>query len=252
VGSPRTTEPLDGALAAAGGGVAVLAVAGALVPVQDRIDPANVALVLMLVVVGAAAVGGRLAGMVTATVAALAFNFFHTEPYLTLQISDGRNVLAFLLLLVGGLAVGQLAHVAAERGREAARRATGIDQLHELASLAAADASAELLLDRSRAYLVDELGLASCEFEWGDEPSAPPDLDHGGVIDGPLRHGVGGFELPRGGVSLPVIDERRTVVGRFVLRPSEGRGVSLVDRKLAVLVADLVAPALSHRAPGST
>jgi hypothetical protein len=72
------------------------------------------------------------------------------------------------------------------------------------------------------------------------------------VIDGPLRHGVGGFELPRGGVSLPVIDERRTVVGRFVLRPSEGRGVSLVDRKLAVLVADLVAPALSHRAPGST
>jgi hypothetical protein len=236
-------------IAAAGGGIAVIAVAAVLVPVQDRLDPANVALVLMLVVVGAAAIGGRLAGMVTATAAALSFNFFHTEPYLTLQISDSRNVLAFVLLLVGGLAVGQLAHVAAERGREAARRATGIDQLHEIASLVAAGASAELLLDRARVYLMDELALSGCDFEWGDGHAGPPDLDHGGAIDGPLRHGTGGFELPRGGVSLPVVDEHRTVVGRFVLQPSAGRGVSLVDRKLAVLVADLVAPALAHRTP---
>ena len=89
-----------------------------------------------------------------------------------------------------------------------------------------------------------ELGLESCRFVRGDA-QAPPDLDHRGVIDGPLRHGPGGFELPEGGVSLPVFDRTGAVRGRFVLLPGH-HGVSLVDRKLAVLVADVVGPALSH------
>ena len=46
------------------------------------------------------------------------------------------------------------------------------------------------------------------------------------------------------GVSLPVHDRHRQVVGRFVLEPRPGQAVTLVDRKLAVLVADLVGPAL--------
>lgn len=234
-------------LVSALGAVVALAVSAVLVPVRDDLHPANVALVLMLVVIGAAAVGGRMPGLVTAAVAALSFNFFFTEPYLTLRILDGGNVVTFVLLLIGGLAVGQLAHVAARRGRLAAQRAAGIRRLHELSDLAARGVSTEVLLDRSNRYLVDQLGLVDCRFGWGDTTDAPPDLDHRGVIDGPLRHAPEGFELPGGGVSLPVVAPSGHVVGRFVLQPSAGRGVSLADRQLAVLVADVVAPPLASK-----
>ena len=41
--------------------------------------------------------------------AALSFNFFHTVPYLTLEIDSADDVETTLLLLAVGLAVGQLA-----------------------------------------------------------------------------------------------------------------------------------------------
>lgn len=235
----------DDTLAIAGGVLATLLVAGILAPFRTDLDNANVALLLAVVVMVVAAAGGRRAAVVTAVVAALSFNFLHTRPYMSLRIDGAQDVLSFVLLFVVGAVAGQLAHVAARRGRLAQHRVEGIDGLHELAQLASKYASAEVLLDRSQAYLTAELRLASCSFVRGDG-EAPPDLDHRGTIDGPLRHGPEGFELPDSGVSLPVRDGAGRLRGRFVLRPVAGRGVSLADRKLAVLVADIVGPALSH------
>ena len=91
------------------GGAAPIAVAAALVSLRDHMLNANVALVLVLVVVLAAVGGGRSAGAVAAVSAALSFNFFHTVPYLTLEIDSADDVETTLLLLAVGLAVGQLA-----------------------------------------------------------------------------------------------------------------------------------------------
>jgi hypothetical protein len=190
---------------------------------------------------------GRAPSLAAATAGALGFNYFSTEPYLTLRITDPSDALTFLLLLCGGLAVSQLSHVATERANRTARQRLGVQRLHELADLSLRSASAEVLLDRATAYLVDELGLKACGYVWGDEPSHEPDLDHRGVIDGPLRHVRGGFELPRGGLSLPVRTPSGTVLGRFHLVPSPGSGVSLFDREVALLVADLLAPGLAER-----
>ncbi len=77
---------------------------------------ANVALVLVLVVVLAAIGGGREAGAVAAVSAALSFDFFHTVPYLTLQIDSGDDVETTLLLLGVGLAVGHLGVDARQAG----------------------------------------------------------------------------------------------------------------------------------------
>ena len=92
---------------------------------------ANVALVLVLVVVLAAVGGGRTAGAVAAVSAALSFNFFHTVPYLTLEIDSADDVETTLLLLAVGLAVGQLASyrrhpVRARRKRRPTRSAASI------------------------------------------------------------------------------------------------------------------------------
>jgi hypothetical protein len=225
------------------GAVGAVVVALLLSPFRADVGGANVALALVLVVIAAAAAGGRRAGAVTAVVAALSFNFLHTRPYLSLRIDGPQDLLTFVLIVVVGVAAGELAHLAASRGRLARERREGIDGLHDLAQMVLVRSSTEALVDRASTYLVRELHLASCSFHWGDSPS-PPDLDHRGVVDAPMRHAPGGFELPRGGLSLPVADRSGRIVGRFVLVPCPRQPVSLVDRKLAVLVADVIGPAL--------
>ena len=153
------------------GAVATVVVALLLAPFRDDVGGANVALVLVLVIIATAAVGGRRAGVPTAVVASLSFNFLHTQPYLSLRIDGPQDVVTFVLLLVVGVAVGELAHLAARRGRAARVRTQGIAGLHELSQLVAAHASAEVVIDRASAYLVRELHLASCSFRWGDEPA---------------------------------------------------------------------------------
>ncbi len=260
-----TTQPRaerDG-LAAALGSIVVLAVALLLAPVRGSIGLTNVALILTLVVVGAAAAGGRIAGATTAVVGALGFNALHLRPYGTLRIDRPQDMLTCVLMVVVGLAVGQLSHMAADRGRRAVSNRSGIHRVSMLIELIADHASADVVLERTSELLVGQLGLRSCRFAPGEAPVSGPDgeledLGPNGAIPGPLRHGNGGFQLPARGVTLPVRSDVGTVIGRFVLDPTPGHGVARSDRELAVLVTSLIAPSLTaqptsieHRTPGS-
>lgn len=238
-------EP-DG-LVAALGAIAALGTALVLSPLRDSIGLANVALLLTLVVVAAGIVGGRIAGATTAVVAALGFNALHTRPYGTLRIDRPADVLTCVLMVIVGVAVGQLAHWSARRARGADRNRAGIHDLSELAQMVADRAPGDDIVERAAHHLVGRLRLADCRFEAGDAPgdgTRPPDLDHRFTIDGGLRAGSEGFELPVGGVSLPV-RAGGTVVGRFVMVPRSGAGVTPADREVALLIADIVARALS-------
>jgi hypothetical protein len=90
------------------------------------------------------------------------------------------------------------------------------------------------------------LHLASCRFE------APPYLvplatiERNGAVTGTsVRHYAHGeLELPREGSEIPVL-ARGQQIGRFVLEPSEGTGVSLEQRLVAVAIADQVGAALT-------
>ncbi len=244
----RRTGQRDG-LAAAAGSIVVLGVALLLAPARDALGLANVALLLTLVVVGAASIGGRIAGVTTAVVGALGFNAIHVRPYGTLRIDRTEDLLTCMLMVVVGVAVGQLAHMALDRGRRASSDRVGIRHVSELRDLVAEHTPAEVLIERSGDYLVQQLGLTSYSFVWGDSTTIdvgdlPPDLGRNGAIPGPMRHGHGGFQLPAEGVSLPVSGSDGRIVGRFVLEPTPGHGVALADRELAVLVADVIAPAL--------
>jgi hypothetical protein len=57
----------------------------------------------------------------------------------------------------------------------------------------------------------------------------------------------GEFELPREGVDLPVSGSGR-VLGRFVLMPTAGVGISKERRLSAVALADQVGASLAARA----
>ena len=103
--------------AAAAGAIAAIVVAGLLVPVRDTFGNTNMALVLVVVIVAAAALGGRFVGAVTSVAAALAFNFFHTQPYRTLSVDNREDITTVVLLLVVGLIVGELANLHSRRAR---------------------------------------------------------------------------------------------------------------------------------------
>ena len=229
--------------------IAVLApilVAAAIVPFRDTVDNTNIALGLVLVVLLAALTGGRTAGAVAAVSTVLAFNFFHTEPYLSLTIANGDDILTTALLLPVGLLVGNVAG-RARRSRFAADAA--LDQMHRVhrvAELTASGTEARIVLEQTQLELHELLGLSDEHFEAPpyDGIELPVIERSGAVSTDRHRYTLDGFELPRTGVALPVLARGRPV-GRFVLVPTAGTGVSLERRIVAVALADQAGAALS-------
>ena len=101
----RLPEGPDDRLVVAGLGVAALGplvVASLLVIVRDHMARSNAALVFVIVVVLAAALGGRWAGFTAAVVSAMSYDFFLTRPYGSLKIDDAEDIVATVLLLAVG------------------------------------------------------------------------------------------------------------------------------------------------------
>lgn len=95
--------------AAVGGALGSVLVALALIPVRASIGPASVALALVLVVVGAAAFGGRIAAAIASAAAALSFNFVHAAPRYTFHLRNTADVVTSVLMILVGIAVGEVA-----------------------------------------------------------------------------------------------------------------------------------------------
>src|SRR5664279_1615308 len=85
-----------------------------LIPFRDSVPNTSVALLLVLVVVGVASAGDRLAGLLAALSAGLGFDFFLTRPYEQFTIASATDLQTTLLLLGVGVAVTEIAY----RGRE--------------------------------------------------------------------------------------------------------------------------------------
>jgi hypothetical protein len=208
----------------------------------------NAALVLMIVVVAVAALGGRSAGVITAIAAVVSFDFFHTEPYLSLAIDSRDDVETTVLLLVAGLIVGTIASAGRSAQRRAGAARDEIARIHRVAEAASTNREAADVIAVAQDELRGLLHLTESRFEaipYSDGADLPQ-LGRNGSIAwrGALRYaraedGRGGFELPDGGVEVPVL-ARGQVVGRFVLVPTRGVPTTLEQRMVAVAIADQV------------
>lgn len=224
--------------AALGAGTAIL-VAGALVGLRSVLSNTSVALILVLVIVGAATIGGRKAGVFTAVAAAIAFDFFHTEPYNRLTIDSADDVETLVLLVVVGLAAGELVQWGREKHRRGAMSHDELGRVHRVAEVAL-QSPAELM-DLALAELGDGLGLQSCRYEPGPATALRPEISPKGTISRTSYRLSGGeFELPPDEVALPVRADGADA-GRFVLVPTPGVGIARDQRIAAVTIADLVA-----------
>lgn len=230
---------------AAAGALAALAVAASLVVARSTLGPANVALVLALVVAGAAASGGRLPGAVTGVAAAVSFNFFFTRPYNSLRIDALRDVVTVVLLAVMGLVVGEVAHRWSESRAQAEMAGTGLARVVRVANMAAAGAPAQEVLARVQQEIREELHLHDVALLASDPDGSRPVLDHAGVLDVSVHRFVpGGFTVPSGGVDLAVTYRGQTF-GRLVLVPAEPVGITRSQYRCAVALAEQLGAVLA-------
>jgi len=235
----RPHDPGDGRVpaGAALGALGALALAGALVPLRDHLPNADMALALVVPVLLAAIVGGRLAGAATAVVAALTFDFVFTQPYLSLRIESKDDVATFVVFLIVAMVAAEVG-IRARRGGAAARESRSeLDRLLRVAELSARGADADDVVMSARAELIGLFGLEECVYQ--AERSGPelPRLGNRGALEGARLVAWGDFLLPTGGVEVPVMGRGREL-GRLVLYAAEATRASLEQRLVAVAIAD--------------
>ena len=114
--------------------------------VRSSLDKAHVALVYLLIVLSASAVGGRALGLAIVALAFLCFDFFFLVPYLTLTIANPLDWLVLVTFLITSIVAAQLLYRANTTAEEAKQRAVEVDRLAALGeeTLNAADASEAL------------------------------------------------------------------------------------------------------------
>ena len=129
-------------------GVALAAVVvGVLEPFSSHITRATPALVLVLAVVAAGLVGGARAAVVTAVVAATAFNLAFIPPHWTFKVAVWDDWVALGVFVGVALAIGVLTAAQADRRRAAEQREAELRALYE--QLTAIGEERERLLEES-------------------------------------------------------------------------------------------------------
>lgn len=223
------------------GVVVPMGTGAAMIPLRGHLDGTNAALVLVVSVVAVAATGRRIAAAVAALSATAAFNLFHTSPHYSLRIDSSSDVETAALLLVVGIAVGELA-LRAHRAEDDVRRGErDLERLHGLGRMVADGEDADYVVLATATELVHLLGLVDCRFEPDQAEEAPlPVVERDGTVRwGPTIWETARFGLPTEGVAIPLWARGRRH-GRFVLHGEPGKGV---DRALLARAHGLVGAA---------
>jgi two-component system sensor histidine kinase KdpD len=112
------------------GTVALASVIGQ--PIRAVVDPTNLVMLYLLVVVVAATRWGRGPSVLAAVLSVLAFDFFLVPPHLTFAVADAQYILTFFGLLAVGLVISTLAVREREQAESARRRETHTAALYDL------------------------------------------------------------------------------------------------------------------------
>jgi two-component system sensor histidine kinase KdpD len=140
------------------------ATTAALVPFRESLDKAHIALVLLLVVLGAGAQGGRVLGVGVGAASFLVFDWFFLPPLHTLIIANPLDWLVLFAFLVTSIVAAQLLHGEQEAARRASARADEIDRLATLGAEALSAARAEDALGAVAAVVRVSTGAESCSI----------------------------------------------------------------------------------------
>ena len=226
------------ALAAAGGALFTLAVGAALVAGRDARAPEITVLVLALTVVISGRIGGRPGGIAAAVMAATTFDFFHTQPYLSLKISDGDDIAVMIVILAVGLVAGDLSARASRDRRTATAREGSAEAVARLLTVARERSTGDLEFAVT-VELTDLLSLRECYFTT-DEVDQLALGPNGSLPTSGAVYRDDGFELPPEGIAIPV-EAKGQHFGAFVCLPKPQVGIDLKRREMAVAAVHVFA-----------
>jgi Domain of unknown function (DUF4118) len=223
------------------GPAAVVGVAWASTGVRDTMAIANVALVMAVITVAVATISWK-AGVTTSIAAALALNYFHTEPVHSLRITAQADLVAVLLLATIGIAVSL---ATALRVRSFAREHTATVASEHRSLLATASAH-----DRPVAVVWTEAVQAACAgmslVDCRIEPLGASKLP---TIARQRPHADDNstFVLPDGGAVVPFVDPRSGA--QVALTPRTGMGALELDRRVVFAFIDQLELVLASVVP---
>jgi two-component system, OmpR family, sensor histidine kinase KdpD len=118
-----------GVAAIVGWTLALIAVTLGMLAVRSRLNEAHVALLFLLVILGASAHVGRALGLALATAAFVLFDWFFLPPYGTLVITNPLNWLVLIVFFATSVVAAQLLYRARAEADAARARTVEIDRL---------------------------------------------------------------------------------------------------------------------------
>jgi two-component system sensor histidine kinase KdpD len=184
---------------------ALAVVTAGMLAVRDSLDKAHVALVYLLLVLGASSRGGRVLGLTLAVAAFLGLNFFFLPPYHTLVVADPVDWLVLAAFLVTGAVAAQLLDRAQSEAAAAQRRTAELDRLSTLGAETLNAGRAEEALAAIADVIRTTLGVAGCDIYLRDEARRTVTLA--------ATSGTGLSAVPRSGKVSVSQDNDARVVG---------------------------------------
>lgn len=153
---------------------ALFAVSAAMLLFRGRLEKAHIALIYLLVVLGASASGGRFIGLFTGGLAFLFFNLLFLPPYFTLVVADPLDWLVLVAFLVTSIVAAELLDRQARNATLAEARARELDRLSMLGAETLNAARAEQALVAIAKVIREAAGVARCElFAWDGKGHVP-------------------------------------------------------------------------------
>lgn len=228
------------------------AAAAALATLRSEVSGSALALLMVLVVVLVVTPGRRLAALVAGVSAGAWFDFFLTRPYESFAISRSSDIQTWAMLVVVGVAVGELAARERRHRNESTTGADALAAVKAVGELVADGAAPEVVTEAVREALVPLLHLASCEFDPSQAAVTVPYIERPGHVSyGPFFWDTGAEGLPPTPTTLPVRFERQ-LLGRFVLQgPNPAIPTEASRLRTATVLADLAGIALAKARPGA-
>ena len=220
-----------------------------LIPGRGHLDTADDALFLVVAIVAVASTGRRLAAAVAALCSALSFDFFLTRPYGSFRITRQADLITEGLLLVVGLAVGELAARGRNHRDAAIEGRYEMELLHSVTKLVASGEEPRAVIGTALGALQRLLFLRDCYFTRRDPGRIAARVTPSGQLTlGGESWSTEDLGLPTRRIDLPVRGNG-WLLGHFLLTPTPGRSVSHQRLRVAVAIADQVGAALANDDP---
>ena len=209
--------------------LAVIAAVGvaSLLRLIPGISTTVAALVYVLAVVGATALGGQIAGLIAAPLSFLALNFFFTAPRYTFRVSKTEDLLALVVFLVVAVTVGTLLSLALSSRDRLQLRELEARMMSRLSTHLLSGEPTEEGLQHFAQDLVEMFDLDSCAIETVVTPRP--------ITASAITTTVGGARL-----EVPIIAKGRSIGALSItgnsqsLSAAQRDGAQTLARQLAV------------------